>query len=162
LRGHLPPRGTAPHQHRPRHRPRGAAVPLAASAALRLVILDLARLTWTFLWLSLICVGGGLGAIPELPRQVVDPFPLVTAACVPLAVLPTPATAVSDPRCVPLRGLPPPRPPRPGALPPASFPPLPRHHRQHHAALGDPARSAVGSSYRGRGFPRGHLAHGGG
>src|SRR5262249_42327021 len=79
LRGHLPPRGTAPHQHRSRHRSRGAAVPLAASAALRLVILDLARLTWTFLWLSLICVGGGLGVIPELQRQVVDRFHWVTA-----------------------------------------------------------------------------------
>jgi len=43
------------------------------------VILDLARLTWTFLWLSLICVGGGLGVIPELERQVVDRFHWVTA-----------------------------------------------------------------------------------
>jgi chromate transporter len=32
---------------------------------------DLARLTWTFLWLSLICVGGGLGVVPEMERQVV-------------------------------------------------------------------------------------------
>ena len=44
-----------------------------------IVILDLARLTWTFLWLSLICVGGGLGVIPELQRQVVDRFHWVTA-----------------------------------------------------------------------------------
>lgn len=43
------------------------------------MILDLARLTWTFLWLSLICVGGGLGVIPELERQVVDRFHWVTA-----------------------------------------------------------------------------------
>jgi chromate transporter len=43
------------------------------------VILDLVRLTWTFLWLSLICVGGGLGVIPELERQVVDRFHWVTA-----------------------------------------------------------------------------------
>jgi len=43
------------------------------------VILDLLRLTWTFLWLSLICVGGGLGVIPELQRQVVDRFHWVTA-----------------------------------------------------------------------------------
>jgi len=43
------------------------------------VILDLARLTWTFLWLSLICVGGGLGVIPELQRQVVDRYHWVTA-----------------------------------------------------------------------------------
>src|SRR5215831_11178723 len=79
LGGHLPPRGAAPRQHRPRHPPRGAAVPLVASTARRLVIVDLARLTWTFLWLSLICVGGGLGVIPELQRQVVDRFHWVTA-----------------------------------------------------------------------------------
>ena len=35
------------------------------------MIADLARLTWTFLWLSLICVGGGLGVVPEMQRQVV-------------------------------------------------------------------------------------------
>jgi chromate transporter len=35
------------------------------------MIADLARLTWTFLWLSLICIGGGLGVVPELERQVV-------------------------------------------------------------------------------------------
>jgi chromate transporter len=40
---------------------------------------DLARMTWTFLWLSLICVGGGLGVIPELQRQVVDQHHWVTA-----------------------------------------------------------------------------------
>ena len=34
-------------------------------------MLDLARMTWTFLWLSLLCIGGGLGVIPELERQVV-------------------------------------------------------------------------------------------
>jgi chromate transporter len=32
---------------------------------------DLALLTWTFLWLSLLCVGGGLGVIPEMERQTV-------------------------------------------------------------------------------------------
>ena len=42
-------------------------------------MLDLARMTWTFLWLSLICVGGGLGVIPELQRQVVDRHHWVTA-----------------------------------------------------------------------------------
>jgi chromate transporter len=42
-------------------------------------MLDLARMTWTFLWLSLICVGGGLGVIPELQRQVVDQHHWVTA-----------------------------------------------------------------------------------
>jgi chromate transporter len=43
------------------------------------VISDLARLAWTFLWLSLICVGGGLGVVPELERQVVDRAHWVTA-----------------------------------------------------------------------------------
>jgi chromate transporter len=43
------------------------------------VIADLARLTWTFLWLSVICVGGGLGAVPEMQRQVVDRWHWVTA-----------------------------------------------------------------------------------
>jgi chromate transporter len=31
----------------------------------------LALLTWTFLWLSLLCIGGGLGVIPEMERQSV-------------------------------------------------------------------------------------------
>ena len=44
-----------------------------------LVIADLARLGWTFLWLSMICVGGGLGVVPEMQRQVVDRFHWVTA-----------------------------------------------------------------------------------
>jgi chromate transporter len=42
-------------------------------------MLDLARMTWTFLWLSLICVGGGLGVVPEMERQVVDRHQWVTA-----------------------------------------------------------------------------------
>jgi chromate transporter len=42
-------------------------------------MLDLARMTWTFLWLSLLCVGGGLGVIPELERQVVNRHNWVTA-----------------------------------------------------------------------------------
>jgi chromate transporter len=33
---------------------------------------DLARMTWTFLWLSLLCIGGGLGVVSELERQVVS------------------------------------------------------------------------------------------
>jgi chromate transporter len=32
---------------------------------------DLLLMTWTFVWLSLICVGGGLGVLPEMQRQVV-------------------------------------------------------------------------------------------
>jgi chromate transporter len=40
---------------------------------------DLLVMTWTFLWLSLICVGGGLGVIPEMQRQVVTLHAWVTA-----------------------------------------------------------------------------------
>lgn len=40
---------------------------------------DLLVMTWTFLWLSLICVGGGLGVIPEMQRQVVTTHAWVTA-----------------------------------------------------------------------------------
>jgi len=40
---------------------------------------DLLRLGRTFLWLSLICFGGGLGVVPEMQRQAVDRFHWVTA-----------------------------------------------------------------------------------
>lgn len=40
---------------------------------------ELARLTWTFLWLSLLCVGGGLGVIPEMERQAVSVHQWLTA-----------------------------------------------------------------------------------
>jgi len=40
---------------------------------------DLLVMTWTFLWLSLMCVGGGLGVIPEMQRQVVVNHQWVTA-----------------------------------------------------------------------------------
>jgi chromate transporter len=40
---------------------------------------DLLVLTWTFLWLSLICVGGGLGVIPEMQHQVVARHAWVSA-----------------------------------------------------------------------------------
>jgi chromate transporter len=40
---------------------------------------NLLLMTWTFLWLSLLCVGGGLGVIPELQRQVVVNHQWVTA-----------------------------------------------------------------------------------
>ena len=43
------------------------------------MIADLARLGWTFLWLSVICVGGGLGVVPEMQRQVVDRFHWLSA-----------------------------------------------------------------------------------
>ena len=36
-------------------------------------------MTWTFLWLSVICVGGGLGVVPEMQRQVVVRHGWVTA-----------------------------------------------------------------------------------
>jgi chromate transporter len=40
---------------------------------------DLAWLTWTFLWLSFLSIGGGLGVLPELQRQVVHVHQWVTA-----------------------------------------------------------------------------------
>ena len=40
---------------------------------------ELALLTWTFLWLSLLCVGGGLGVIPEMERQSVTIHQWLTA-----------------------------------------------------------------------------------
>ncbi len=40
---------------------------------------DLALLTWTFLRLSLLCVGGGLGVIPEMERQSVSVHHWLTA-----------------------------------------------------------------------------------
>ncbi|MGH7384640.1 MAG: chromate transporter [Candidatus Rokuibacteriota bacterium] len=40
---------------------------------------ELALLTWTFLWLSLLCVGGGLGVIPEMERQAVTIHQWLTA-----------------------------------------------------------------------------------
>jgi chromate transporter len=39
----------------------------------------LLTLTWTFLWLSVLCVGGGLGVVPEMERQVVTLHAWVTA-----------------------------------------------------------------------------------
>lgn len=40
---------------------------------------DLALLTWTFVWLSLLCVGGGLGVVPEMERQAVTIHHWLTA-----------------------------------------------------------------------------------
>jgi chromate transporter len=34
--------------------------------------MDLLRLGWTFLWLSFLCIGGGLGIVPEIERQAVS------------------------------------------------------------------------------------------
>jgi len=42
-------------------------------------MMDLALLIWTFLWLSLLCVGGGLGVIPEMERQSVTIHGWLTA-----------------------------------------------------------------------------------
>jgi chromate transporter len=39
----------------------------------------LLHLAWTFLWLSFIAVGGGLGVLPEMQRQVVERYGWVTA-----------------------------------------------------------------------------------
>ena len=79
-RGGVPPGRPAPREHGAGHRARDPGRPLALSpAAAVLVIADLARLGWTFLWLSMICVGGGLGVVPEMQRQVVDRFHWVTA-----------------------------------------------------------------------------------
>jgi chromate transporter len=39
----------------------------------------LLALTWTFLWLSLLCVGGGLSVVPEMERQVVNVHAWITA-----------------------------------------------------------------------------------
>src|SRR2546428_11234374 len=39
---------------------------------------DLFHLAGTFLWLSLIAVGGGLGVLPEMQRQVVTRYGWVT------------------------------------------------------------------------------------
>jgi chromate transporter len=41
-------------------------------------VTDLLRLGVTFLWLSLLCVGGGLGVIPEMQRQVIERYHWVT------------------------------------------------------------------------------------
>lgn len=40
---------------------------------------ELAQLAWTFLWLSLLCIGGGLGVIPEMERQAVSVHQWVSA-----------------------------------------------------------------------------------
>jgi chromate transporter len=40
---------------------------------------DLVTLTWTFLRLSLMCLGGGLGVLPEMERQVVSVHRWLTA-----------------------------------------------------------------------------------
>lgn len=41
--------------------------------------MDLARLGWTCLWLSFISIGGGLGTVPEMERQVVSVHGWLTA-----------------------------------------------------------------------------------
>lgn len=40
---------------------------------------DIVWMAWTFLWLSVLCVGGGVGVIPEMQRQVVANHQWVTA-----------------------------------------------------------------------------------
>jgi len=55
----------------------GAAAHPAASG--ERVMANLALLTWTFLWLSFLCVGGGLGVVPEMERQAVTIHHWLTA-----------------------------------------------------------------------------------
>src|SRR6185436_14614032 len=61
----------------------GALAPLAAGLrgphAARRRLMDLLRMSWTFLWLSFLCIGGGLGIIPELERQSVTVHQWLTA-----------------------------------------------------------------------------------
>src|SRR5207247_1832357 len=72
-------------QHARRHRRHGRTRPLAEPSGARAIapegspVSDLLLMTWTFLWLSLLCVGGGLGVIPEMQRQVVANHQWVTA-----------------------------------------------------------------------------------
>jgi len=40
---------------------------------------DVLWMAWTFLWLSVLCVGGGVGVLPEMQRQVVANHQWVTA-----------------------------------------------------------------------------------
>ena len=40
---------------------------------------DLLTLAWTFVRLSFLCVGGGLGVVPEMQRQVVGIHGWLTA-----------------------------------------------------------------------------------
>jgi chromate transporter len=41
-------------------------------------VIDLAWMAWTFLWLSFLAVGGGLGVLAEMRRQSVETFGWVT------------------------------------------------------------------------------------
>jgi chromate transporter len=41
--------------------------------------MDLVRVGWTFLWLSFLCIGGGLGIVPEIERQAVSAHQWVTS-----------------------------------------------------------------------------------
>jgi chromate transporter len=41
--------------------------------------MGLLRLAWTFLWLSFLCIGGGLGIVPEIERQAVSAHQWVTS-----------------------------------------------------------------------------------
>jgi len=41
--------------------------------------MELLRLAWTFLWLSFLCIGGGLGIVPEIERQAVSAHQWVTS-----------------------------------------------------------------------------------
>ncbi len=66
------------HWSAPAARPVLAGSPVHPATGGR-VMADLALLTWTFLWLSFLCVGGGLGVIPEMERQAVTIHHWLTA-----------------------------------------------------------------------------------
>src|SRR5207245_1773922 len=77
-RRHVPAGRAARRGHGDRRLPRAARELVVQSAAER-VMADLLGLAWTFLWLSFIAVGGGLGVLPEMQRQVVGRYGWVTA-----------------------------------------------------------------------------------
>src|SRR2546428_5922674 len=68
---------SARREHAGRRLPRPAGGVLVQSPAAR-PMTDLFHLAGTFLWLSLIAVGGGLGVLPEMQRQVVTRYGWVT------------------------------------------------------------------------------------
>ena len=41
--------------------------------------MELLRIAWTFLWLSFLCIGGGLGIVPEIERQAVTAHQWITS-----------------------------------------------------------------------------------
>src|SRR4030095_6389884 len=84
--GHLPRGGAAAAADIRRHRRDDRARPLAQPAAglarphaARGGLMELLRIAWTFLWLSFLCIGGGLGIVPEIERQAVTAHQWITS-----------------------------------------------------------------------------------